>query len=142
MKHFEEMVAQAVARADAAGYVPAALVRAADWEQVLLWARRAGRVDFVWQAGDGFDIAPMIVGPGPDGRTAIHTGQCRILGGLLAGNPVPEACLTRLDTPDPGRPWGTAPRAARLEILVPLECAHGDASVCAPHVLQPLGRAA
>src|SRR5690242_1958200 len=80
--------AEAIRRAENAGYFPAEGQREVDWEEVELWARRVQEPGFRWlsvheQYGTGYIVL------GANG--AIASGQHRILGGLMGGNPVPES---------------------------------------------------
>lgn len=117
----ETRIFTATERAMACGFWPALLSAETDWERVLAWAERAADPDFVWEKCDGWRHEPIIVGPATHGRTAIHAGQCRILGGLLAGKPVPEALFTRLGIEDPTRPWGSPTCEVALESLLPMD---------------------
>lgn len=101
----EIFIAEAMARAEAAGYFPAQYQREVDWETARYWALVSSKQDFCWADADDRSVGAIIVGPGPDGMRAIHSGQHRILGGLMSGNPVPMSSITWLSVPDPARPW-------------------------------------
>jgi len=94
--------AEAIRRAEAAGFYPAEGQREVDWQEVALWAERVREAGFVWlsereQYGTGYIIL------GANG--AIASGQHRILGGLLGGNPVPETSCSFLSVGLPTQPW-------------------------------------
>jgi hypothetical protein len=95
---------EAIRRARRSGYLPARLQRAVDWTIVRVWEARASLPDFAWHAaGDA-----IIIGPASGSMRAIHAGQHRILGGLMAVRPVPNNCMTWIVVPDPGRSWESA----------------------------------
>jgi hypothetical protein len=97
--HFK---AEAIRCAEAAGYLPAQGQRELDWECVAAWAERVRQPGFVWTrecdlSGCGF----IIVGS----NLAIASGQHRILGGLMGGNPVPPGSISLLTCSLPTQPW-------------------------------------
>ena len=104
----EEFINEAIRCAEAVGIFPAQAQRAVDWEAVRAWANRVRQPGFCWQAGDGWNVDAIIVGPGPNGTRAIHSGQHRVLGGLMGGNPVPICCMLHIDAWDRTRGWAEA----------------------------------
>ncbi len=111
----EEFIVEAIRRAESAGYFPACTQRPVNWEAVRAWAIRVGQHGFYWGSPDDRNLEAIIVGPGANGRMAIHAGQHRILGGLLGGNPVPMHCMTFLNVFDYTRGWQDEP--AVLDLL-------------------------
>lgn len=97
-----EFQAEAIRRAEAAGYYPAEGQREVDWETVEEWAERVRRAGFAWlceseMSGCGYIIL---------GRNrAIASGQHRILGGLMGDNPVPDESVSYLSCDIPVQPW-------------------------------------
>jgi hypothetical protein len=92
----------AIRCAEAAGYLPALGQRELDWDCVEAWSRLVQEPGFVWLretdlSGCGF----IIVGS----NLAIASGQHRILGGLMGGNPVPAHSVSMLTCPLPTQPW-------------------------------------
>lgn len=142
MKLETERIFWAVEKATALGYYPAQRSALTHWSRVLGWAERIADPGFVWEACDGWRHEPIVVGPGPDGRIAVHAGQCRLLGGLLAGKPVPESELTWLTVADGTRAWGSRPEAIALEDLVPMDRPKRGWLDPAPSWLAPIGIAA
>jgi hypothetical protein len=97
--HFK---AEAIRCAEAIGYFPALGQREVDWDCVMAWAERVRQPGFVWLrevdlSGCGF----IIVGS----NLAIASGQHRVLGGLVGGNPVPPHSISLLTCPLPVQPW-------------------------------------
>lgn len=97
----ETFITEALRRVRAAGLYPAQAQRVVDWDVVLAWAKRVQEPGFRWQSGED----PIITGPGPNGKRAVHTGHHRILGGLMGGNPVPKNVIVSLAVFDPTREW-------------------------------------
>lgn len=100
-----DFIAEALARAEYAGFLPAQFQREVDWSEVMAWATRVRQTGFTWADADDRTVDAILVGPGPDGYRAVHSGQHRILGGLMGDNPVPETSLTPLTVFDPTRGW-------------------------------------
>ena len=97
--HFKE---EAIRCAEEAGYFPAAGQREVDWECVAAWSAFVRQSGFVWLrecelSGCGYIIIAS--------NRAIASGQHRILGGLMGGNPVPEHSISMLSCPLPTRAW-------------------------------------
>lgn len=95
-------IAEAIRRAEAAGYLPAEGQRAMDWTEVVWWARRVQEAGFRWLSADE-QIGTAYIILGANG--AIASGQHRILGGLMGGNPPPAASCTVLSVGLPTQPW-------------------------------------
>ena len=111
-------IQEAIRRAEAAGYVPAQWQREVDWNAVRMWAQRAQAADFAWRPNAYDGDGAILIGPAAGGKVAVHAGQHRILGGLMAGNPVPAAVMTWISVPDRGRGWQEAmPEVDLLAIL-------------------------
>lgn len=142
MKLETERIFWAVEQATTRGYYPAQRAAATRWGNVLDWAERIARPGFTWEKCDGWWHEPIVVGPGPDGRIAVHAGQCRLLAGLIAGKPVPAHQLTWLSVEDATRAWGSQPEAVALEELVPMDRPKRAWQEPAPSWLAPIGRAA
>jgi|GEM_PF-2092602 len=102
---FEQVEREAIRRAEAAGYFPAQFQRPVDWAQVVAWAEYVRHPEFAWRTGGPYDRDAIVVGPGPDGRLAIHAGQHRLLGGLLGDRPVPREAICFLTVEDRTRGW-------------------------------------
>jgi hypothetical protein len=102
-------IAEAVRRAEAAGLFPAELQRAVDWDAVMAWAARVQEPGFAWRRSEPWSQDAIVVGEctrgGRAGQRAVHSGQHRILGGLMGGNPVPETHLSVIGIRDAGRGW-------------------------------------
>jgi hypothetical protein len=98
--------AEAIRRAEAAGYRPAESQREVDWAWVRDLAGRAADGAWAWktieQQGCGEHI---LVAGTPDGWKAVLSGQHRILAGLMAGNPVPDAAIDLKTWMDAAKPW-------------------------------------
>src|SRR5256885_1982908 len=80
----EVWVTEAIRRAVQAGYLPYQWQRPVDWREVEWWATEVSRPGFRWlpvaeQVGSGYIIVAA--------NGAIVSGQHRILGGLMGGNP-------------------------------------------------------
>ena len=101
----QEATEKAITMARTAGYFPARWQRPVNDSAVQLWANRAKEKGFTWEAGN-HDTDAIVIGRirGADGF-AIHAGQHRILGGLLAGNPVPWEIITIIGADDTGKVW-------------------------------------
>lgn len=110
----EEFIIEAIRRAELAGFFPACTQRRVDWEVVRAWAIRVRQQGFYWCRPDDRNLDAIIIGPGVNGRLAIHAGQHRILGGLLGGNPVPRECMTFLNVFDRTRGWQDEPTVLDL----------------------------
>ena len=98
----EHFKAEAIRCAEAAGYYPALGQREVDWDCVAAWAALVRQPGFVWLkecelSGCGY----IILGS----NLAIASGQHRILGGLLGGNPVLIHTISMLTCPLPTQPW-------------------------------------
>jgi hypothetical protein len=117
----ERFIAEAVRRAEAAGLYPAELQRAVDWDAVIEWAERVRRPGFAWRRSDPWTADAIVVGPrkGGVGRV-VHSGQHRILGGLMGGNPVPDTHVSRIGIEDAGRGWLDPVRTPDLLTLLGL----------------------
>lgn len=94
--------AEAIRCAEAAGYLPALGQREVDWDCVAYWSDLVRQPGFVWLreaelSGSGY----IIIGS----NKAIASGQHRILGGLMGGNPVPMHSISVLTCPIPTQPW-------------------------------------
>jgi hypothetical protein len=94
--------AEAIRRALAAGYYPAAGQRELDWDAVAAWVEFVQQPGFLWlneneMSGCGY----IIVGA----NLAIASGQHRIIGGLMGNNPVPRASISFLSCALPIQPW-------------------------------------
>ena len=139
MKIFDEWVFQVTDRAEAQGVRLAQLAGPVDWERLGFWVQRVRRDDFVWEACDGWNHEPIIIGPGADGTLAIHAGACRYLASVLADKPVPDAFLTQLEIEDPTRPWEAPAPTLRLEVLVPLHLSDRSWAGPIPAGLCPIG---
>ena len=97
--HFK---ADAIRCAEAAGYYPALGQRELDWECVVAWAELVRQPGFAWlKECDLSGCGYIIVGS----NLAIASGQHRILGGLMGGNPVPERSISFLNCPLPTQAW-------------------------------------
>lgn len=142
MKLETERIFWAVEKASALGYFPAQRAAAVRWDRVLDWADRIADPNFAWGKCDGWWHEPILVGPGPDGRIAVHAGQCRLLAGLLADKPVPAEQLTWLDVEDATRVWGSQPQSIDLADLVPMDRPGREWSDPSPSWLAPIGAAA
>jgi len=116
----EEFIAEAIARAEAAGYRPAATQREVDWVAVRTWVARIRSRDFLWLSRGDRNVDPIIVGPARDGGIVIHSGQHRILAGLMAGRPVTPRSLVWLPVADGGRDWRTPTGCASVDDLLRL----------------------
>jgi hypothetical protein len=101
----EEFIAEAIARAETAGYRPAATQRDIDWTEVRAWVSRIRSRDFLWLSRGDRNVDPIIVGPDRDGGLVVHSGQHRILAGLMACRPVPPRSITWLSIEDRRRDW-------------------------------------
>ena len=141
MKLGTESIFWVVEKATALGYWPAQRAALTRWANVLDWAERIANPAFVWEKCDGWWHEPLVVGPGADGRIAVHAGQCRLLGGLIAGKPVPEEQLTWLSVEDATRVWGSRPEAIALEDLVPMDRPKRLCLESAPSWLCAIGKA-
>lgn len=96
---------EAMRRAAARGWFPAQLQREVDWFHVMAWAEQVQDANFVWLDTNQGDVDGIIVSAGPNGTRAIHSGQHRILGGLMGGKEVPMSHMTVLEMTDPTRAW-------------------------------------
>lgn len=101
----ETFIAEAICRAEQAGFRPAQYQRSVDWDLVARWAAWVRESGFAWKPSEDTSVDGLIVGPGQDGTRAIHSGQHRILGGLMGDYPVPESSLYVLGVSDPTRGW-------------------------------------
>jgi hypothetical protein len=107
-----EFIAEAIRRAETAGFRPARMQRNVDWTSVYLWCEFVRKPGFRWASADDRSVDGIIVGPGEGtARHAVHAGQHRILAGLMVGRPVPAESITYLSISDPTRTWehGTMP---------------------------------
>lgn len=104
-------IAQAVALAEAEGFFPSRWQRNIDTEAVLAWAMRVQEDGFSWALAGNYDTDAIIIGPAIGGGYAIHSGQHRILGGFLGGNPVPAEAMTWINADDYAKPWNTVDTA-------------------------------
>jgi len=94
--------AEAIRCAEAAGYYPALGQREVDWDCVVAWMERVRQPGFVWlREADLSGCGYIILGS----NKAIASGQHRILGGLMGGNPVPGHSISTLTCPLPTQPW-------------------------------------
>ena len=97
--HFKD---KAIQCAIAAGYLPALGQRDVDWDSVAAWSDIVRDPGFVWLPETDLDgCAYIIVGM----NMAIASGQHRILGGLLGGNPVPRQSISMLSCSLPTQQW-------------------------------------
>ena len=98
----EHFKAEAIRCAEAAGYYPALGQREVDWGCVAAWAGFVQQPGFVWlKESELADCGYIIL----SSNLAIASGQHRILGGLLGGNPVPIQSISMLTCPLPTQPW-------------------------------------
>lgn len=117
----EKFIREAVRRAEEAGLYPARFQRPVDWDAVAFWATRAVLPGFAWRAAEPWSADAIVVGPRAGGRgRVVHSGQHRILGGLVAGNPVPESLVGHIGIEDAGRGWREPIRAWSLDELLGL----------------------
>jgi hypothetical protein len=108
--------AEAIRRAEAAGFFPAYFQRDVHWQMVQEWTDRCNEPGFVWKSADDRSVDAIIVGPGAQhGIVAIHAGQHRILAGLMASRPVPESSITTLTVCDRTRGWDA--RSEEVDVL-------------------------
>lgn len=112
---------EAIRRAAAAGFYPALVQRDVDWFQVLAWSERVQAPGFAWKPATRGEVDPILVGAGRDGRTAIHSGQHRILGGLMGGKPVPKELQETIGVLDPTREWDAQPTFDTADLLALLK---------------------
>ncbi len=99
-----ELVVEAIRLAELAGYYPAGGQRPVDPEVVALWCRRVREEGFRWLSvaeHESYSVDYIVVAR----NGAVCSGQHRILGGLVGGNPVPAASIERLDIDVEVQPW-------------------------------------
>jgi hypothetical protein len=119
-KEREAFVAEAVWRAEEARLYPARFQRPVDWDLVARWAAVVAEEGFQWRAAKPWSADAIVLGPRRTGGRVIHSGQHRILGGLMGGNRVPEAIIGRIGIEDPGRGWREPVRSWDLADLLGL----------------------
>jgi RHS repeat-associated protein len=100
-------IGETIEAAEAAGMRPASYQRPPNWEKVRKIAEKAKQPNFSWDEFEaGHPEEQIQVGPvGTDGWRPIYNGQHRILGGLMAGNPVPENLIDDFDLGGGTIPW-------------------------------------
>jgi hypothetical protein len=105
----EEFKSMGIAKAQAAGLYPANHQTPADWGKVQQWSQLVQQPGFQWKTfAEQGDDEKIIVSIADDGATVIWSGQHRMLGGLIGGNPVPPESMevkTNLLYPVPYIRW-------------------------------------
>jgi len=109
LSSWNALLKEAFILARAAGFRPARLQRAVDVHLLAATIEMVNRPDFVWKSREDNSLQGIITSPGPDGWTAIHSGQHRILAGLLCDKPVPSSQMIHLSVVDATRDWEAAP---------------------------------
>jgi len=116
----ETFVTEAVRRAEEARLYPARFQRPVDWDLVVRWAAWVAEEGFAWRAAEPWSADAIVLGPRRTGGRVIHSGQHRLLGGLMGGNPVPEGFISRIGIEDAGRGWREPTRVWDLSDLLGL----------------------